>query len=176
MTLKNTSGPIEIPDGLVPEKEQNNRNGVSFVQWLRRLKHFSDKKFGIFSRFMQFCSVGLSGMAIDLFSYKLLLISAIPLPISRAVAIFIAMTWNFYLNRRLTFSYSRKDGFGRQYLKFVLSSGLGAIVSWSISVFLVQAVSYFSQHLFYAAIMGILAGTIINFTLAHKFVFRKPVS
>ena len=58
----------------------------------------------------QFCFVGATGMMVDLLIYALLLQTGVALPLARALAIFVAIGWNFVFNRRLSFSRSR---FGR---------------------------------------------------------------
>ena len=100
------------------------------INYLRHLKRLADFKFGGWSQLGQFCLVGASGMAVDLLIYALLLRAGVALPVARALAIFIAMSWNFALNRRVSFSGSR---FGRpmieQYFLWLASSGLGAVTA-----------------------------------------------
>jgi len=99
-------------------------------------------------------------------------VGGVALPVARALAIFIAMSWNFALNRRVSFSGSR---FGRpiveQYFLWLASSGLGAVTSWSIAVALTSFTKFFAWHVFIAATLGIVAGSLINFILARHWVF-----
>src|SRR5437588_10068202 len=90
---------------------------------LRHLKRLADDRFGNASRLVQFCAVGASGMVVDLSSYALfqlifsrtwmarqtfrLVGGPLDLAVAGALAIALALTWNFALNRRLTFSYAR---------------------------------------------------------------------
>jgi dolichol-phosphate mannosyltransferase len=146
------------------------------INYLKKLKHIADLKYGNLSRLAQFCIVGASGMCVDLASYAAFLAVYIPLPLSRALAIWISMTWNFWVNRRVTFSYSRREKPLRQYFKFVSACIVGAIISWSISVGLITFVVFFTQHIFIAAIIGILVGTLSNFLTSLLWVFKKPVN
>ena len=91
---------------------------------LRPLKQVLDSRFGNYSRLVQFCMVGASGMVVDLTFYAffqwLLSFSSLAsqksllfggtwhLAIAAALAIAIALVWNFTLNRRLTFNDARK--------------------------------------------------------------------
>jgi hypothetical protein len=88
------------------------------------------------------------------------------------LAIFIALSWDFALNRRVSFSGSR---FGRpiieQYFLWVASCGLGAATSWSVAVSLTSFTKFFAWHVFIAAILGIVVGSLINFILARYWVF-----
>ena len=93
---------------------------------VRPIKHILDARFGNYSRLVQFCIVGASGMVIDLSCYALLqfllqhtwlaqrrsalLGSTWHLAIAAALSIAIALVWNFTLNRRLTFNDSHRGG------------------------------------------------------------------
>ena len=59
-----------------------------------------------------------------------------PWPWPAVLAIAIALTWNFSLNRRLTFNDARRGSIGRQYLRYVLSNLLGIGVSLTLSLVL----------------------------------------
>jgi dolichol-phosphate mannosyltransferase len=145
---------------------------AALLELLRSLKRLADQRLGVLSRFVQFCFVGASGMVVDLSVYWGLLKLALALPIARAIAIWIAMTWNYMLNRRLTFSYSRHEGILLQYLRFAGACAVGAVISWSIAVGLVYF-SFFAQHVFIAAIIGIVVGTISNFLISLLWVFHR---
>ena len=120
------------------------------INYLRHLKRLADFKFGGWSQLGQFCIVGASGMVVDLLIYALLLRAGVALPVARALAIFIAMSWNFALNRRVSFSGSR---FGRpiieQYFLWLASSGLGAVTSWSVAVSLTSFTKFFAWRCFH---------------------------
>ena len=137
------------------------------------MKRLAEYKYGEFFRFALFCLVGLTGMAVDLLSYSTFLYYGVGLKLSRAMAIFIAMTWNFWLNRRVTFSYGRHLSVCKQYLRFVASCGIGMMISWSISVVLSENVDMFNGKILLAAIIGIFAGTLTNFTLSRYWVFKR---
>jgi len=156
---------------------------------LRFLKRLADDRFGNFSRLIQFCFVGASGMVVDLSCYALfqwlfsqtwLASSAVPLiggPLSLAVAaalaIGIALTWNFSLNRRLTFSYARDESIFKQFLAYALSNALGIILSYSLRLLLPRYVGYFQRHKLAAALVGIVTATGISFSMARWFVFAR---
>jgi dolichol-phosphate mannosyltransferase len=140
---------------------------------LRQLKRRYDSKAGNLARPTQFAAVGFTGMIVDLCAFSALLHLGLLLPVARALAIAFAMTWNFYLNRRLTFSYARSESALRQYLLFCASCSLGAIISWSVSVSLCSWNSYFGTHQRQAALVGIAAGLASNFLLSSKVVFRR---
>ncbi|GIW87746.1 MAG: hypothetical protein KatS3mg108_2070 [Isosphaeraceae bacterium] len=161
---------------------------------LRHLKRLSDYRFGTLSRLVQFCIVGASGMLIDLTAYFALqpqfaAITAlsgqvvpptripVSLALARLTAIFIAMIWNFLLNRRLTFSDARMGGsLFRQFLTYAAGNALGVCVSLALSLGLPRRVGFFHDHKLAAAVVGIVAGTCITFTTARWVVFRRKPS
>jgi len=142
------------------------------TNYFRKLKRSADSKYGNISRFGQFCFVGASGMCVDLAAYASLIAIRIPMPASRALAIWLAMTWNFWVNRRVSFNYSKADDPFVQYIKFVSACMIGAIISYSISVGLPYFNVLFAGHIFIAAIIGIIVGTISNFTMSLLWVFK----
>jgi dolichol-phosphate mannosyltransferase len=144
------------------------------INYLRHLKRLADFKFGGWSQLGQFCGVGASGMGVDLLIYALLLQAGVALPVARAIAIFIAMSWNFTLNRRVSFSASRLGSpIIEQYFLWLASSGLGAVTSWSVAVSLTLLGKFFATHIFFAALLGIAVGSLINFILARYWVFAS---
>jgi len=143
------------------------------VNYLRHLKRLADFKFGAFSRLVQFCFVGSTGVAVDLASYAVLLAVGVPLLVARALAIWVAMTWNFLLNRRITFGLSGRAGVLVQYARFVAACVLGAVVSWSVNLALIRLVEWFARHVFLAALAGVFCGMVCNFVISLKWVFRR---
>jgi dolichol-phosphate mannosyltransferase len=159
------------------------------VNYIRHLKRLADFKFGWFSELVQFSFIGATGAVVDLFSYAMLLDLAVhPIvratkaspgaadgmeDVARGLAIFIAMTWNFFCNRRITFSHSRRGNILHQYWKFVTACSIGGLVNLTISRTLPRLVQFFSDHLLVAALLGILAGLAFNFVLSRHWVFRR---
>jgi dolichol-phosphate mannosyltransferase len=164
----------EVPIHFADRKHRQSKLNFK-EQWnyIRHIKRLTDLKLGNFSYFMQFCFVGSTGMLVDLAIYAFLVVQGISLPVARAIGIAVAMSWNFGLNRRITFSYSRHDNFFKQYIKFVGSCLTGAIVSWSIAIFLPSKINIFAHYVLLAAIMGIVAGTVVNFSLSRFWVFKR---
>ncbi len=157
---------------------------------LRHLKRLADHRWGNFSRLIQFCVVGASGMFVDLSCYAVFqaLFSAtgwftgktlpfvggsLGLAVSGALAILIAMSWNFSLNRRLTFSYARTGSLVRQYLTYALSNALGNLLSLTVRLALPRYSAFFNHHKLAAAVVGIVLATGISFSLSRWFVFNK---
>lgn len=154
---------------------------------LRQLKRLSDHRFGNLSRLFQFCVVGASGMVVDLTCYAAFqwlfartwlahrtvpFLGALDLAAAGALAIWLALTWNFSLNRRLTFSYARGQWIVRQYIMYALSNALGIAVSFLLRITLPQYVDFFDRHKLAAALVGIVTATGISFSMSRWVVFR----
>ena len=142
------------------------------LRYLNHLKRLADYKFGVWSRLAQFCAVGATGMAVDFSCYALLLRTPLMVWLSRAVAIWVAMTWNFFLNRGFTFWDGRAIGILRQYRRFVASCLVGNLASWAIAMEL-NYVPLFLGRRFLAAFVGVVVGTGINFLGSLLWVFRR---
>jgi putative flippase GtrA len=117
--------------------------------------------------------VGGSGMIFDLGSYKIMRLAAFPVPAATVIAIWIAMTWNYSWNRRLTFHDSHKGSIPLQYLKFAAACSLGMVVSGTVRVSLVYWTAFFHERELHAAFLGIVAGTFSNFSISWLWVFRR---
>ncbi len=178
---------IDVPVA-VDDRFRSHRYGLAD---LRPLKHLVDSRFGNYSRLVQFCMVGASGMVVDLSFYALWqwLLSFTTLAdrtsaffgcswhlaIAAAISIAVALVWNFTLNRRLTFNDARKGSILRQFLTYALSNGLAIALSFSVRLFLPSRVGFFARHRLAAAVVGIVAATGISFSMARWFVFvRRP--
>jgi dolichol-phosphate mannosyltransferase len=158
---------------------------------VRPIKHLLDSRFGNYSRLVQFCMVGASGMFVDLTTYAMLqwllaftvlaerqsALFGCPWHLAGAAALAIstALVWNFTLNRRLTFNDARKGSILRQFLTYALSNGLAIALSFSVRLYLPTHVAFFARHRLAAAVVGIVAATAISFSMARWLVFaRRP--
>jgi dolichol-phosphate mannosyltransferase len=158
---------------------------------LRLIKRLADDRFGNLSRLVQFCVVGASGMVIDLSSYALfqLVLSRTPLAgiktpllasgvsldlaVAGALAIAVALVWNFSLNRRLTFNDARQGSILRQFVTYALGNALGIALSFSLRLYLPSKIGFFRQHKLAAAVVGIVAATGISFSMSRWVVFNR---
>lgn len=160
-------------------------------QDLRPLKHVLDGRYGSWSRLIQFCFVGASGMVIDLTLYALFqwILSFTPLytstsarsgfswhlPVAGALSIGTALLWNFTLNRRLTFNDARGGSWIRQFLAYALGNALAVALNFSVRLYLPTRVAFFDRHRLAAAVVGIVGATGISFSMSRWIVFtRKP--
>ncbi len=182
--------PSRCADVSVPVGPQFRRQRFQ-IHDLRPLKHVLDGRYGSFSRLIQFCCVGASGMVVDLSFYALfqwlLLFTPLAaagsprvgfswnLAIAGALSISIALVWNFTLNRRLTFNDARGGSWGRQFVAYALSNFLAIALSFTLRLVLPSYVTFFGQHRLAAAVVGIVAATGVSFSMSRWIVFtRRP--
>ncbi len=158
---------------------------------IRPIKRILDSRFGNYSRLVQFCIVGASGMVVDLSCYALLQSllshtwlaerrsaffgSTWHLAVAAGMSIAIALVWNFALNRRLTFNDARRGAVLRQFFTYVLSNALAIVLSFTVRLLLPAHIDFFARHRLAAAVVGIVAATGLSFSMARWPVFaRRP--
>jgi dolichol-phosphate mannosyltransferase len=158
---------------------------------LRLIKRLADDRFGNYSRLLQFCVVGASGMVIDLTSYALFQLvfsrtflarlripllaagESLDLAVAAALAIGVALVWNFSLNRRLTFNDARQGSILRQFVTYALGNAVGIALSYSVRLYLPSKFGFFRRHKLAAAVVGIVAATGISFSMSRWVVFTR---
>ena len=159
--------PIHFEDRRYGKSKLTFRQQILYLQHLRRLYIF---KYGAWTQLMQFLIVGAMGTVVNLAALSALLALAVPQRPAIAIAIFAAMCFNFVLNRRFSFSASRNRSWPRQFLGFVAASSVGALINYATTLFVVGRVS--GIRLQVAALVGIVVGTLFNFTASRYLVFR----
>jgi dolichol-phosphate mannosyltransferase len=174
---------LEVP---VEARGPSRRSRLEYDD-LRQLKRLADHRFGNVSRLFQFCVVGASGMVVDLSCYAALqrlfagswlagrtaplIGGSLGLAAARAMAILVALTWNFMFNRRLTFSYARQGSIVRQYVTYALSNALGIVLNFTLGLVLPRYFVFFDRHKLAAAVVGIVSATGISFSMSRWLVF-----
>lgn len=170
--------PITFEDRLYGQSKLSLKEQLNYLKHLKRLFEF---KMGELALPIQFGAVGLTGVAVDMTCFSGLL-PFVSLPLARALSICCAMSWNFWLNRRLTFSYARHEAPWRQYAMFCASCLVGAVANWSTSVALWAVSPFFARHALVVAGAGVAAGFIFNYGLSRHLAFplrlnqRLPLS
>lgn len=160
---------------LPPGDQKSPQKGVSFserIHWGVQLKELYEFKFKNYAYFLQFAIVGSSGVIVNLLALSLLL-NWMLRPVAVAVAIWIAMTSNFLLNRHVTFAYARHAPILKQYLAYCGSCLTGNFFNWLTTLVLCGSISYFAERTLIAALIGILVGMGFNFLLCRLLVFGK---
>lgn len=140
-----------------------------YLQHVVRLLRFTHPKL---VSFITFGSVGLSGAVVYLVALGITTTLLDTKWLAIASAIWIAMTWNFFWDRKFAFWYSRKRSIISHYIGFVLVCSVGAIVNFYITSTMEQ-----SNAIIVAGFMGVLIGSTVgilfNFFVSRLLVFRK---
>ncbi len=171
--------PIQFRERQFGESKLSLKEQICYLIHIKRLFEY---KYGTLAEFTKFCLIGGFGMMVDLaFVYLsmqiFMILGIIPklfqFRIARMIGFVFAVTSNFLFNRKFTFSRAEEGNIYRQYLSFFVVSLIGFIVNWFVSVYLYEYVAFFNTHYLIAAFMGILGGTVINFTGSKFFVFKR---
>jgi dolichol-phosphate mannosyltransferase len=91
---------------------------------------------------------------------------------ANTIAALVAMTFNFVLNNELTYSDKRLRGFlplARGWAKFGVACSLGLLTNIGSAA----ALKTMGFHDVFAAVTGIILGSVWNFALSSKFVWGK---
>lgn len=134
-----------------------------------------DKTFGklIPTRFALFGTVGASGVLVHMavLSFALLVFER-AFTVAQATAVLSAMSFNFFLNNALTYRDQRLKGAGallKGWIGFCLTCAVGGFANVAVATLLEM------QGLFwaFAALAGILVGSVWNYALSSRFVWGR---
>lgn len=159
--------PIKFEDRKFGKSKLSLKQQLLFLKHLRRLFIF---KYGFWSELTQFSLVGGFGTLLNLLVLTLLLAIHIPTRWSVGCAILLAMTCNFLLNRRFSFSLARGGWWWPQYLRFVTASSVAALLNYAVTMSVLSRIPDFAPQL--AALFGIAVGTGVNFVASRYLVFK----
>jgi dolichol-phosphate mannosyltransferase len=163
--------PIHFSDRHLGESKLTLSEQLKYLVHLQRLYAF---KYAHSTSFVQFGLIGVSGIFVNLGVLTLLLWAGVSEYLALAGGIAVSVVTNFLLNRRYTFSYARDGDILKQFLGFVAASGLGGAIQFGVASAVLAAIQGFIPQL--AALIGIGAGFIFNFTASRFFVFKKRQS
>jgi dolichol-phosphate mannosyltransferase len=134
-----------------------------------------DRAFGrvIPSRYALFGTVGAMGVAVHMAVLTLLFrVLGEGFALASALATFAAMTFNFWLNNRLTYRDQRLRRAGellRGWLGFCATCAVGALANVATATFLQGR----GVHWVMAALAGIVIGSVWNYALSSRFVWGR---
>jgi dolichol-phosphate mannosyltransferase len=141
------------------------------LKYIRHLRRLYVHSFTHFSELVQFAVVGASGLLVNLAALTLGLVAGMPGRGAVAFGIGVSITSNFLLNRRFTFSHARHHPFLPQFAHYVATVALGAVVNYGVTLALLSRFPWLLPQS--AALVGITAGTQLNYLTAKFVVFRE---
>ena len=160
--------PIHFEDRQLGKSKLTMRQQLLYIKHLRRLYTF---KFGAWSQFLQFLTVGGLGTAVNLVLLTAILRLGVAANPAVALAIVLSMCFNFVLNRRFSFEEARKESWVKQFIGFMTACSVGALINYAIT--LVFMGKRFALPPQVAALVGIAAATAFNFIASRYLVFRS---
>lgn len=161
--------PIFFRDRERGDSKLNLREQLNYLRHLRRLFwHRWPKRMEVF----QFCAVGGVGMMIDLAVYFALQFLGLPHLWARAFAFWPAVSFNWFLNRIMTFKTRPRITRWKQWLQYSAIAILGFTFNWGTYAILTSKVTFFADNLLAAFFAGVLVGTAFNFICSDRIVFR----
>jgi dolichol-phosphate mannosyltransferase len=159
--------PIHFEDRRFGDSKLTLKQQILYLQHLRRLYI---AKYGVWSQLAQFLIVGALGTIVNLGTMTALLALGTPVRVAIAGAIFVAMSFNFALNRRFSFSIARRESWVRQFVGFAAASSIGAVINFGTTVLVLSRFPGLRPQ--GAALPGIAVGTAFNFLASRYLVFR----
>jgi dolichol-phosphate mannosyltransferase len=163
--------PIRFSERLHGSSKLSLREQVNYLVHLKRLYEY---RFATLTEALTFGLVGASGTLVDLtMVYLSVDLLSLPFRAARVAGFMVAVTSNFFLNRRFTFTNGARKGMLSQYGGFVAVSMAGFIVNWLVSVTLHESWQFFNTHYLAAAFAGVVCGMTINFIGSKFLVFNN---
>ncbi|MDE0105032.1 MAG: glycosyltransferase [Bryobacterales bacterium] len=162
--------PIEFAKRQAGSSKMGWRQQVDFLRHLGRLYRY---RFGGLTRAACFGLVGASGLVIDVSIYLGLQSLGVEHRTARLVSFWPAVSWNWLVNRRVTYNGRPTQPRLRQWAKFTASSliGLGANVGTYAA--LTTWVAGFDRRRLLALLTGVAVGGMLNFLVATMYVYRR---
>jgi len=146
------------------------RQQLAFLRHLFRLYRF---RFGLPVRLLAFGAVGASGLIVDTAVYLGLQAAGLGHLLARFLSFWPAVTWNWRLNRVLTFDDRRPAPAVGQWTRFALASTVGLATNVGSYAVLTSFVEPFMARPLLALFAGVAIGSAANFAVATRFVYRR---
>ena len=167
----------EVPIGFSDrDRGSSKMNLRQQVNYLRHLKRLYLHRFGSLARMLCFGFVGASGFVVDLAFYLGLQGLGVEHRLARFLSFWPAVSWNWWLNRRVTFSERPWQPPARQWARFVIASLVGLGINVGSYVALTSFVEIFARHPLMTFFFGIVLGGGINFLVSTLYVYRRHLS
>ena len=149
------------------------RQQLTFLRHLFRLYRF---RFGLPVRLLSFGAVGATGLIVDTAVYLGLQAAGLGHLLARFLSFWPAVTWNWRLNRVLTFDDRRPAPAVGQWARFAFASTVGLATNVGSYAALTSLVEPFMARPLLALFAGVAIGSAANFAVATRFVYRRRQS
>jgi dolichol-phosphate mannosyltransferase len=164
--------PVEIPihfaDRQIGKSKLTLTEQLKYIKHVRRLLIF---KYGKGTALTQFFIVGTIGAMINLAVLTIALRMGLRVSMAVAIGIVVSFLTNFLLSRRFAFTDVRNRTLTSDFVRFASASLPGAIVNYGLTMALYKPPGPISSPQL-AAVIGIIAGALLNFLFNRYFAFR----
>ncbi|MXW01657.1 MAG: glycosyltransferase family 2 protein [Holophagales bacterium] len=163
----------------VPIRFNERHGGSSKLTWrqqlafLRHLFRLYRYRFGLPVRLLSFGAVGATGLIVDTAFYLGLQAVGPGHLLARFLSFWPAVTWNWRLNRVLTFDDRRPAPAVGQWTRFAFASTVGLATNVGSYAALTSFVEPFTAQPLLALFAGVAIGSAANFAVATRFVYRR---
>ncbi|WP_244593089.1 glycosyltransferase [Rhodoblastus acidophilus] len=123
-------------------------------------------------RFIFFALVGATGVGVHMATLYAALALGLDFDFAQSAAVVVAMTTNFFINNAITYRDAKIRGFGPMLLGLMYFYGvcaIGAVANVGIADLLFNRYGFIT----FAALAGVVMGSVWNFALSSLFVWRK---
>ena len=162
--------PIDFRDRNRGRSKLGARQQLQLARHLYRLHAFAR---GGPVRVVCFALVGASGFVIDLSCYLGLQWAGVEHRLARFCSFWPAVTWNWLLNRRVTFRERPSQPPVRQWAKFVGGCLMGLVANVGGYVVLTSFIGVFDRYRVLALVAGVALGGVVNFLIATLYVYQR---
>ncbi len=162
--------PIRFADRRQGSSKLNWRQRVAFLRHLQRLYLF---RFGLPARLLSFGAVGATGLIIDTGFYLGLQWVGLGHLLARFLSFWPAVTWNWRLNRAVTFRDRPPTATAAQWARFAVSSLIGLATNVGSYALLTSLVDLFARQRLLALLAGVAVGSAVNYATAARFVYLR---
>lgn len=163
----------------VPIRFDERHRGSSKLTWrqqlafLRHLFRLYRHRFGLPVRLLSFGAVGATGLVVDTAVYLGLQAVGLGHLLARFLSFWPAVTWNWRLNRVLTFDDRPPTRAVGQWTRFAVASTVGLATNVGSYAALTSFVAPFMARPLLALFAGVAVGSAANFAVATHFVYRR---
>lgn len=159
--------PIHFTDRVHGESKLSLREQLNYLLHLRRLYLF---KYAAWSSAVQFALVGAAGVVVNLAFVTLVLALGAPAVLALAVGIAASLVSNFLGYRWTDRHPGRGQRLAGQFLGFLKASAVAAGIQLAVATLVLRGSPGLAPQL--AALAGIAAGMLVNFTVNRYFAFK----
>lgn len=124
-----------------------------------------------FTKFLTFCFVGTTSFLVDLVTFNIFFFLNLPFFVCRIIATIVGITYNFSMNRNITFK--AKGSVKKHFSRYIIVYSVTAIVGFTTSLIVFNILGDGTLNANLASIAGIIVSIPISFLGSLFWAFKK---